>query len=172
MGDESYRSLGGGGLWSLSSPALSLRGFSDHWYHSKVSGWHMRRKQDAGAVAPNSTNTSTILRKSLELFRPSPPRLHSRSTSSLGSLGSSTHDLLHDGAAIKTPSKTPSQELGHEFFKAKMAFTLANASRPAINVGPELVEVSTEVRFRFESKSWGNRCIPGWRELSLTPCSN
>lgn len=94
-----------------------------------------------------SADSPTSLKKSLELFRPSPPR-HSPSRSlSARSSPVLTRTSSHDPSP-KLFRRQTSRELRPEYQRASMsfAFSQSGASAPAANVGADVPAILAEVR--------------------------
>ena len=86
--------------------------------------------------------TSGIVRFSVELLRSrlAPQRVPTRLNPPLGPPNGT---ILQQATSLKAAIATLTAELRHDYLRAKMASGFA--SRPQVNSGPEVVEITTEV---------------------------
>ncbi|KAF2096495.1 hypothetical protein NA57DRAFT_78098 [Rhizodiscina lignyota] len=122
------------------------------------------------AAAPSPHNT---IRRNLDLFRPSPPRLRSRSSlSSIHTHSSSgTPYVERKSLDLEGSSSALLRELGPDSLKVKMAFAIGNAAGAVqARQGPQLQDIITdkvgflsvagERKLRFLPTPWSSDNLP------------
>ncbi|CAO2656058.1 Nn.00g048610.m01.CDS01 [Neocucurbitaria sp. VM-36] len=114
--------------------------------------------------APGTRSSSAILHKSFELFRPSPPR----AARSFSSTPSPVHTRAASDEIAKTLNRRTSQrEIRPSFLRARAssAFIMSAGNAPAVEAGPEIEELETEL-LGFKALSQGGA---GPKKVKILP---